>query len=147
MNTPVPGTPGGPPLLLFDGVCTLCNSTVDFILRWESGPVLHFAPLQSAAAAEALATAQSGEPNLDTVLLIQDGQVHERSAAVLVLSRYLKWPFRALAWLVIVPRFIRDAAYRMIAASRYRIFGKRESCRMPDPGLRARMHDDGFGAE
>jgi predicted DCC family thiol-disulfide oxidoreductase YuxK len=142
--TPAAGLPGGPPLLLFDGVCTLCNATVDFVLRWEAEPDLHFSALQSDYAKHVLDASGHPAAELDTVLLLENGVLLSRSNAALALCRHLKYPFRAAVIFRLVPRFLRDAMYRLVARSRYRLFGKQDHCRMPDQALRDRMHDDGF---
>lgn len=136
-------------VLLFDGVCAMCNATVDFILRSEHDHELRFAALQSDAAAtllaerldqasvRALREGQSGDP--DTLVLLDDDRVLVRSTAVLAVAAHLRWPWRAawVGWLM--PRVLRDALYRFVAARRYAWFGKKEACRIPTPEQRARF--------
>lgn len=154
------------PVVLFDGVCNLCNGAVQFMLDHERAPVLRFAALQSDAARALLATvtAADGEPldagaipqisggvdgsgdsNEDagpsTIVLVEDGRAYVRSTAALRIARHLRAPWRWLYVLAIVPRFVRDAVYRWIADRRYRWFGKTETCRVPTPELRARFVD------
>ena len=138
-----------PPVLIFDGVCNVCNAAVNFALDHERGPVLHFAALQSP---EGLALLQAHGGRVEaiasaTVVVIDDGQRYERSAAVLRAARYLRWPWRALAAFWIVPRPLRDALYTYFAAHRYKWFGQSEACRVPTPELRARfLHSPGAEA-
>ena len=136
------------PVLLFDGVCNLCNGSVAFILDHERSGELRFAPLQSEVAKELLeravdpATARAlrgdgGAP--DSVVLLEGGRVHVRSAAALRVAHRLRAPYRWLGIFVIVPRPIRDLVYRWVAKNRYRWFGQTETCRVPTPELRARF--------
>lgn len=137
------------PILLFDGVCDLCDASVRFVLeherRAEDAPdrALRFAALQSPAATRLLGEHGRAAPtpgaDPETVLLIEDGVVHDRSTAALRVCRHLRWPYRALAVLLIVPRPLRDLVYRFIARNRYRWFGKHETCLIPTPALRARF--------
>ena len=119
------------PLILFDGVCGLCNFFVDFVLRRDPRGTFRFAPLQGETAVELL-----GEPTTETlkslVLIQPDGTRYRRSAAVVRVLWGLGGAWSAcgtLLWLVPLP--IRDVAYRLVATSRYRLFGQKSSCRMP----------------
>lgn len=140
------------PIVLFDGTCNFCDGAVRFILARERAPVLRFASIQSDAAAELLTRALgaegaralrdgadgSGDP--DSMILLDGEAIHLRSAAALRIGRTLRAPWRwlaALGWLVPAP--IRDAVYRWVAKNRYRWFGRRETCAVPTPELRARF--------
>lgn len=126
------------PVVLFDGTCNLCNGSVQFIIDHERTPTLKFASLQSDAARALLGTElPPGDP--ESVMLVEDGRTYSHSTAALRIARYLRAPWRWLAALVVVPRFLRDAVYRFIARNRYRWFGKSETCRVPTPELRARF--------
>jgi len=141
----------GGPIVLFDGVCNFCNATIQFVIDRERTPALRFAPLQSELAkgllervfgldeATRLLRGVSGEGDPDSVVLIEDGHGFTHSTAAVRLARHLRAPYRWLAALVVVPRVIRDAAYRWIGRNRYRWFGKTETCRVPTPALRARF--------
>lgn len=126
------------PVLLFDGVCNLCNGAVNFILDHERGPELHFGALQSRQG-RALIERFGGSQNLDTLVVIDAERRYERSAAVLQVARYLRWPWRAVRVFAIVPRPLLDVLYKLIARNRYRWFGKKDSCRIPSAELRARF--------
>jgi predicted DCC family thiol-disulfide oxidoreductase YuxK len=132
------------PLLLFDGVCNLCNGFVTFVIDRDPTAIFRFASLQSEAGREALlahgGAVPSGDP--ETIILIEDGRIYERSTAVLRVARRLKGPFRWLSLFMVVPRGLRDAAYGWIAGHRYAWFGRTESCRVPTPALRARFLDE-----
>jgi predicted DCC family thiol-disulfide oxidoreductase YuxK len=130
-----------PPVMLFDGVCNLCNASVNFVLDRDRDARLRFASLQSESARELLTArgvaAPEGDP--DSMVLIEGDRVWVRSDAVLRVCRHLPWPWRAASVFLIVPRGLRDAVYRLIARNRYRWFGRSEVCRMPTPALRARF--------
>jgi predicted DCC family thiol-disulfide oxidoreductase YuxK len=131
------------PVVLFDGLCNLCSFSVQFIIDRDPGAHFRFASLQSPVAARLLAevgvSLPAGEP--ESVLLLQDGQLFERSEAALHIARQLRGPVRLLAPLIGIPHGLRDRAYRFIARNRYRWFGQAESCRLPTPELRGRFLD------
>jgi predicted DCC family thiol-disulfide oxidoreductase YuxK len=128
------------PVVFFDGVCGLCNSSVDFVLRHDRMGRLKFAPLQGATAVRLL-PAEDRE-NLDSLVLWDDGRMFRRSSAVVRILWRLGPSWRALGgvlWLIPLP--LRNAAYRLVAALRYRLFGKKETCRLPSPEERSRFLD------
>ena len=127
------------PIVLFDGVCNLCNSSVNFILDRDRGKKIKFASLQSGAAAKLLAPFRFPGDDLSTIVLLLDGKLHTRSGAVLRISRFLGFPWSLGISLLVIPRFLRDFAYGVVARNRYRWFGKREQCRLPEPGIRDRF--------
>ena len=126
-----------PTILFFDGVCGLCNKTVDQLLRIDHDCHLRFAPLQGPTA-EQLLPAELVE-DLDTVVLWHQGQAYQRSRAILNALVIIGFPWSALGIFKIVPRFLADPIYRFIARNRYRWFGKRETCRLPTSDERARF--------
>lgn len=129
------------PIMLFDGVCNLCNGTVHFVIDRDPNGVIRFAALQSEAGKRVLSergvALPEGDP--DSVLLVEGDRVYERSDAALRIARKLKGLWPALFAFVIVPRFLRDLVYKFIARNRYRWFGKTDECRVPTPELRARF--------
>lgn len=98
-----------------------------------------FAPLQGETAAAMRARHSEISGDIDTVVYIEDGRVHQRSRAFVRLARQLPYPWRALSWLWIVPRPLSDLAYRLVARLRYRLFGKFDTCKIPSPEERARF--------
>jgi predicted DCC family thiol-disulfide oxidoreductase YuxK len=126
-------------LVLFDGVCGLCNSFVDFLLPRSPGGELVFGALQSEAGRKALREAGLPEAMPDTVVVVEDGRAYFQSTGVLRVLRHVRWPWRALSWLSVVPRPLRDAVYRFVAKRRYGWFGKRDSCRLPSAAERERF--------
>lgn len=127
-------------LVLFDGVCNLCNGAVRFILKRDRAGYFSFASLQSAAAGRALAE-HGLAPALNSIVLIEGGRLYQSSDAVLRIARRLGAPWSWAYAAVVVPRPLRDWLYRIIARNRYRWFGRREACMLPTPELRGRFLD------
>lgn len=125
-------------IVFFDGVCNLCNGAVQFILKREKNPQLKFAALQSdtfRARAQHLLAAIP-----DSIIFLEAGILYTESDAVLRISRHLRQPWRAMGFLgYLFPRCVRNPLYRFIARNRYRWFGKKETCYVPTPALRARF--------
>ena len=130
-----------PVIVLFDGVCNLCNASVNFIIDRDPAGHFLFAPLQGATAPALLQKHGRSIACLDTVLLIEGGQVFTRSSAALRILRQLNMPWPLLAVFLLVPAGIRDRVYGFIARNRYRWFGRTAACRVPTPELRARFLD------
>jgi predicted DCC family thiol-disulfide oxidoreductase YuxK len=133
--------PGGTTVVLFDGVCNLCNRVVLFIIDRDPHGRCVFAPLQSPAAQKVLGPLgyRVAEPP-ESFVVVEDGRIFERSAAALRIARHLAWPWRwaaALAHLLPLP--LRDLVYRFIATRRYRWFGRSATCRLPTPELQSRF--------
>ena len=128
-----------PAIVLFDGVCNLCNVSVTFIIDRDPHGWFRFAALQSETGRRLLA--QAAWPSLapDSIMLIESGRVHTDSTAVLRIARRLRgwWPL--LYGLIVIPAPVRDGVYRWIAANRYRWFGQSTSCRVPTPDLQQRF--------
>ncbi len=128
------------PVLLYDGTCGLCHRSVRWILRHERDHELEFAPLQGETAAQLRARHPRIPEALESVVLVADGRVHLRSKAFLYTARHQRAPWRwayAVRWL---PGFLLDLGYRVIAAIRYRIWGRADTCDLPAPEQRARFH-------
>ncbi len=139
-STVPPRQPGQPPLVVFDGVCNLCNQSVDWLVWLDRKRRLRYTSLQGKTAGEILA--KSGplpENTQNWSMLLWDQQgIHTRSDAALRTLAHLGGLYTAahlLRWLI--PRFLRDAVYRAIARRRYRWFGQKDSCRVPTPEERA----------
>lgn len=120
-------------VVYFDGVCGFCNHTVDFLLKRDPEGKLLFAPLQGETARATLS--ERDRETLDSLVVRQHGAVYRRSAAVVRVLWELPLRWKIAGWgLWIVPKPLRDLGYRLVAKVRYRIFGKRETCRLPQPG-------------
>jgi predicted DCC family thiol-disulfide oxidoreductase YuxK len=130
-----------PAVVLFDGVCNLCNGAVNFIIDRDPDGYFRFAPLQSDVAATYLDDADGPDADLSTIVLVEGGQTYVRSTAALRIARRLTgaWPLLFLA--IVVPRPLRDAVYNWVAHNRYDWFGRRDECRVPTPALRDRFLD------
>ena len=130
------------PLYFFDGYCVLCSGFVAFCLARDPDGRLKFASAQSALGERVLAELGLPAGTLDRTILLLDGdEVHVRSAAVLRSLRHLRGPVRWLQPLLVIPAFLRDPLYDLIARNRYRWFGRRPSCFVPASGLRDRFID------
>ena len=126
-------------MLLFDGVCTLCNGFVQFVIERDPAGRFQFAPLQSDAAARLLGVAPPPLP--DSLVLLEDGRLFTRSTAALRVARRLRFPWPLAYVFVAVPRRVRDWVYDAVARNRYRWFGRRDTCMVPTSELRARFLD------
>ncbi|WP_394821555.1 thiol-disulfide oxidoreductase DCC family protein [Pendulispora albinea] len=122
-----------PRLVLFDGVCGLCNHAVQLLVRADRRRMLRYAPLQGETAAKLRAVHPTIPSGLDTIVFIDAGRVYLRAQGILAIATYLDWPWRAARLLRWIPRFVADAAYGCIAHFRYRLFGKSDVCRLPEP--------------
>lgn len=134
-------------LLLFDGVCNLCNGFVNFLIDHDPDGRVRVGALQSEAARPYLDAFGLDPSYLDSVVLIERGRVYTKSTAALRVARRLEapWPLAYYAFIAI-PRPVRDAVYDWVAGNRYDWFGKRDACRMPTPELRARFIGEGADA-
>jgi predicted DCC family thiol-disulfide oxidoreductase YuxK len=126
-------------VVLFDGVCNLCNGTVRFVMPRDPAGYFQFASLGSEPANRVLEAAHAEGSLPDSVVLVEDGRVFTRSDAALRIVRRLAFPWPLLWGFVIVPRLIRDALYDFVARNRYRWFGTRDSCLLPLPGYADRF--------
>jgi predicted DCC family thiol-disulfide oxidoreductase YuxK len=127
------------PLILFDGVCNLCNASVQWVLLRDRAGIFRFAALQSETGQARLRALGFSTEQFDTIVLIHGGRCYTHSDAALEVCRLLGRPY---SWLHIfrwIPRFIRDGAYRVVARYRYRWFGQSESCLLPRPEWRNRF--------
>jgi predicted DCC family thiol-disulfide oxidoreductase YuxK len=128
-----------PTIVLYDGVCGLCNIAVSWLLRHDRDRKLHFAALQGETAARLRKLHREIPEKLDTVVLVDDGRVFVRSKVFLYVARHLRWPWRLgyhVRWL---PAPVLDILYRFIARIRYRVWGKYEACRAPSTDDRSRL--------
>lgn len=124
-------------IILFDGICNLCNGAVLFILKWEKQPMSQFCSLQSDEAQQLLKDFQD-EIIADSIILIEDKQLYQESTAILKIAARLKW-FWIFKYLIFIPAKFRDRIYNFIARNRYHWFGKREKCMIPSEKEKARF--------
>jgi predicted DCC family thiol-disulfide oxidoreductase YuxK len=137
MPAPAPAAAPAPrPVVIFDGVCNLCNRAVQFILDHDRRGRLLLTAGQSEAG-QALLRAHGVEQRAQDTIFLFDGQrqrIYDRSTAALRIARLLGFPWSLLSVFLVVPRLLRDPLYDLVARNRYRWFGRRESCRLPRPG-------------
>lgn len=117
-------------IILFDGVCNLCNGAVDFVIKRDNKIRFKFGALQSKAVKKLLKNYEIEHDYLDSIIMIRRNEIFYKSTAALKITKHLKgfWPL--LYPLIIVPAFIRDRIYDFIARNRYKWFGRQESCRL-----------------
>lgn len=129
----------GHSIILFDGVCNLCNSAVQFVIKRDTKDHFLFASLQSEAAIKILMEHNLYSKELFSILLVEDNTIYNKSTAVLRIAKKLKGLWPLLYGFIIIPKFIRDGAYNFIAKNRYRWFGKKDECMVPTPDLKEKF--------
>jgi predicted DCC family thiol-disulfide oxidoreductase YuxK len=133
-------------LILFDGVCNLCNGAVRFVIARDPSARFHFGALQSDAARRMLRERYTLPTVPDSIVLLDESGVFTRSDAALRVARELRFPWPLAYGLIVVPRPLRDWVYDIVARNRYAWFGKRDVCMVPTPELRARFLDEADSA-
>jgi predicted DCC family thiol-disulfide oxidoreductase YuxK len=126
-------------VILFDGVCNLCNNSVQFIIRHDPVGQFKFAALQSPFGQEQLRKFGIPQEALNSVILISENVAFQRSDAALEIARYFTGMWKGLYYFKIIPRFFRDWIYDLISRNRYSLFGKKDECMIPTPELKARF--------
>ena len=129
-------------IILFDGVCNLCNRSVQTVIKNDPKKKFCFAPLQSNKGKALLRAHGLNDAELSSFVLIQQHKVYTRSTAALMVAGQLSGIIKVLYAFIIVPAFIRDALYNVIAKNRYKWFGKKESCMIPTAELQSRFIND-----
>ncbi|MFT5641825.1 MAG: putative DCC family thiol-disulfide oxidoreductase YuxK [Cyclobacteriaceae bacterium] len=127
-------------IIFFDGICNLCNGAVDLILKKDQAKIFYFSSLQSDFANKFLSQYGYNNEDLDTILYFSKGAVYSKSTAVLKIASHLSF-YRNFYFLRIIPAPLRDFFYVLIANSRYSIFGKKNTCRLPTQEERERFLD------
>ena len=143
---PTDTLPGAPPeegktapVILFDGVCNLCNGTVNFVIDRDPQARFRFAALQSKAGQELLTRYGLPGDYLGSIVLVEEGEAHTQSTSMLKILGGLDAPWSWLAAFLFVPAPLRDGVYKLIARNRYNWFGKLETCRVPTEDVIARF--------
>lgn len=129
------------PIILFDGVCNLCSSSVQFIIKRDKKNLFRFASLQSGVGQQLLAKHHLSTSDLDSFVLIQNGKAYKKSTGALRVAKQLSGPLSLLYGVIILPAFLRDAVYTFVGNHRYQWFGKKEACWIPTPELRKKFLD------
>ena len=128
-------------ILIFDGVCNFCNATINFVMKRDRRARFLFASNQSDEGAELLRSFQIDPDNAQSVFLIEGDRIWSKSDAALRVARRLSFPWNLGYAAIVIPKFVRDPVYDWIARNRYRWFGKRDICRLPNEAERARFLD------
>jgi predicted DCC family thiol-disulfide oxidoreductase YuxK len=126
-------------IILFDGVCNFCNSSVNFIIDRDSKDYFRFGALQSDEGQALLKQYGLSQTAFDTLILIEGDKIYTRSTAALRIAKKLSGSWPLFYDFIVIPAFIRDPIYAFIAKHRYKIFGKKEVCRIPTAAERARF--------
>lgn len=126
-------------ILLFDGYCNLCNSSVNFVLKHDRKNRFRFAALQSQPGIALLKQYTIIPGITDSVVVIEQGKAYLRSSAGLRIAANLGFPWNSALVLYIIPAFLRNPVYDFIARNRYRWYGKRDTCRLPDAAEKAKF--------
>lgn len=126
-------------IVLFDGVCNFCNSSINFIIKWDKKGYFKFAPLQSEIAKKWVG--DKTKPMPESVILIENGKTFDRSSAALLIAKKLDGLWPVLFVFIVLPKPLRDAVYNLIGRNRYKWFGKTEACMIPTPEVRSRFLD------
>ena len=126
-------------IILFDGVCNLCNGAINFVIKRDKGNIFKFAALQSEIGQTLLSKFKIDTSKVDSIILIDGEKCYVKSSAALRISKHLSSGYPLLYGFLILPKFIRDAVYDYIARNRYKWFGKKESCMIPTPELKEKF--------
>jgi predicted DCC family thiol-disulfide oxidoreductase YuxK len=126
-------------VILFDGICNFCNSTINFIIKRDKKKLIRFAPLQSDAGQQLLTAFNLSTTEFHSFIYIENGKVFTESTAALRVCKKLTalWPL--LYGFIIVPKFIRNGIYKWISKNRYKWFGQKNQCMIPSPEIRNRF--------
>lgn len=137
-----PVLPKNKKIILFDGVCNLCNNAINFIIEHDKKDVFRFASLQSDLGKKLISERGIDPEVLDTIYLIEPGVVYyEKSTAALKIAGDLSGGYSLMKHFIYLPKFIRDGVYNLVASNRYSWFGKKESCMIPTPELKTKFID------
>lgn len=126
-------------IVLFDGVCNFCNGAVNWVIERDQTGYFRFAPLQSEIGEELVAKYAIDKDETDSVILVENEKAYTHSTAALRVARKLNGIWSLAYYLIVIPRPVRDLAYRLFARYRYRLFGRQDQCMMPTPDVRARF--------
>lgn len=127
------------PIIVFDAECLLCSANAQFVLDHDRRGRFLLASMQGEAGSALYRRFGIDPADPDTLIVVEGDRVRRDSDAILAIWAGLGWPWRAGAMFRLVPRALRDSIYRWVARNRYRLFGKRDTCWLPDPAFRDRM--------
>jgi predicted DCC family thiol-disulfide oxidoreductase YuxK len=127
------------PVILFDGVCNLCNNSVQFVIKHDAAKIFRFAALQSDAGQKILNQHNLSATDFNSFILLQNNTIYTKSTAALLVAKQLTGVVKILYAFIILPAFIRNVVYNFVAKNRYKWFGKQDSCMMPTADLQSRF--------
>lgn len=127
------------PIIVFDAMCVLCSRHAQFVLRHDRAGHFRLASMQSEAGAAIYRELGINPADPDTLVVVEGDRALRDSEAILAIWRGLGWPWRAAEVFGLVPKDLRDPVYRWVARHRYRLFGRRETCWVPDAAQRSRI--------
>lgn len=133
---------GNEPIILFDGICNFCNSAINFTIKRDKKKQIKFAPLQSEAGQKLLKEYKLPVNEFESFVFIVNNKVFTKSTAALTVCKYLKGAWPLCYSFILVPGFIRNAVYDLVARNRYKWFGSKDTCMIPTPDIRARFLTD-----
>jgi predicted DCC family thiol-disulfide oxidoreductase YuxK len=125
------------PVILFDGICNLCNASVQYVIKHDKKRLFRFASLQSSFGEKVLKENNLPHNTFNSFILLDKNKIYSRSTAALLVAKKLSGIVKLLYAFIIVPKFIRDFIYNVIAKNRYKWFGKQETCWFPTPELKS----------
>lgn len=129
------------PVILFDGVCNLCSEAVQFVIKRDKKNIFRFASLQSAFGQEILEKFNLPANTFNSFILYNSGKIYTRSTGALLVAKHLSGAWPLLSVFMVIPAFIRNAFYDVIARNRYKWFGQKEACWLPSPALKIKFLD------
>jgi len=126
-------------VILFDGVCNLCNSSINFVIKHDPKDLFRYASLQSDLGKSLMDKHHINPEKVDSIILISQDNAYTKSSAALRIARYLSGGYSLLVIFIIIPVFLRNLVYDYIARNRYKWYGKKESCMIPTPELKSKF--------
>ncbi len=126
-------------IILFDGVCNLCNGAINFVITRDTANVFKFAPLQEKSGSLLLESYTIDSQKIDSIVLIENNTVYVKSSAALRIAKKLSGLWPLLYIFIIIPKFVRDGVYDFIAKNRYKWFGKTDQCILPTPSTKEKF--------
>jgi predicted DCC family thiol-disulfide oxidoreductase YuxK len=129
-------------IIFFDGVCNLCNASIDFVIQRDKDDQFLVGALQEDFSKKILSGFDVREDYLDSLVLLEKEKIYYKSTAALKIARQLSGLWPALYPLIFIPKFLRDPIYNWIGSNRYRWFGKKSTCRLPTPAEKAKFLSD-----
>ncbi|EDM43100.1 hypothetical protein SCB49_12784 [unidentified eubacterium SCB49] len=126
-------------IILFDGVCNLCNTSINFVIKHDKNDRFKFAALQEEPGISLLKQYDIDTSNTDSIILIENNKAYVKSTAALRVARKLSGAWPLLFGFIIIPTFIRNWVYDFVAKNRYKWYGKKDSCMIPTPALKSKF--------